>query len=132
MITHGCDEDCIAAGTVDPATGDCTACGVTGCRNDDGTVCPPCGSCDGERFHRAGCPESDAGANITETETLVAHAADGMALIRDASAPMLFAVYSTEGEILGAGNTSTEALADARKTIEGWRANRAQEGAPST
>lgn len=56
---HASDADCEAAGTVDPATGDCTECGVSGCR-EDGMIFPPCNRCVGERFHRAGCPEAVA------------------------------------------------------------------------
>lgn len=45
-------------------------------------------------------------------------------LDRDPEAPMLFAVWNLDGEILGAGDTADEALTEARKTLEEWRRTR--------
>ena len=47
-------------------------------------------------------------------------------LDRDPSAPMLWAVWypcsdeADDFDILGAGNTPEEAIADARRTVAGW------------
>jgi len=52
-VNHANDEDCYAAGTVDK-DGTCSACGV---------VAGFCPDCCGTRYHRPGCPESDAATN---------------------------------------------------------------------
>lgn len=49
--------------------------------------------------------------------------ANRLRLDRDPDAPLLFAVWAGD-EIMGAGNTADEALAEARRTLEGERASR--------
>ena len=51
---HQQDEHCVFAEGVEAETGHCGICGVSG---SGGVKCEACG---GERFHRPGCPESDA------------------------------------------------------------------------
>lgn len=46
----------------------------------------------------------------------------GTTLVRDEDAPMPFAVW-LDDDILGAGDTSEEAIADARATVSAWDRN---------
>lgn len=69
LADHASDADCLAAGTVDPETGDCTACGVSG-----GDPCP---LCDGERYHGDECHGQDG----LDPEVVVEAVASGNRLL---------------------------------------------------
>ena len=46
--------------------------------------------------------------------------AQGASLVRDESAPMLYAVW-LDDEIIGAGATSEQAIAEAREMLRRWK-----------
>ncbi len=60
----------------------------------------------------------------TDSFTLLDFAPAGTWLEEDADAPERFAVWSPEGDIIGAGETASEAIEDARATIRTWESNR--------
>jgi len=60
---------------------------------------------------------------LTESFALLDFAPKGSWLDHDRTAPLPFAVWSPEGDILGAGMTAVEAIEDARATVEAWARN---------
>lgn len=57
---------------------------------------------------------------------LLDFAPKGSWLEHDETAPMPFAVWSPEGDILGAGECASEAIEEARATVRVWESNRAE------
>ncbi len=49
--------------------------------------------------------------------------APGAWLEHDTDAPAPFAVWSEDDEIIGAGETASEAIVDAHATVRGWESN---------
>ncbi len=75
------------------------------------------------------CEANDLGECNTELDALAEAAGLNLRLDLDRDAPLLWAVWSHDGngsdeDIIGAGDSPSAALEDARKTIRGWEAAR--------
>lgn len=90
----------------------CDGCGES-FRGCDETMCPACKS------PAPGAPEA-----ASELDALAEFAGLNLRLEHDDDAPMPWAVWGSDGidaeDLLGAGESPSEAIEDARNTIRGW------------